>query len=138
MDNLSFLLVLFYPKKVEMSLNGPKFLECMGDVKPKAIMTDQCRSIQIGVDSFFGADTLHRNCSWHILHKLTDHWGGVKGKKDRTAKINDIVYNSLSVSEFESRWEEAMKEFDKVEDPWFIKIYNDRDRWVPVYLNNSF
>ena len=102
-----------------------KFLECMGDVKPKAIMTDQCLSIEIAVRDIFGDETVHRNCSWHILHKLTEHWGNVKGKKDRTTRIKDIVYNSLSIDEFESRWKEAMSDYNKTGDPWFEKIFND-------------
>lgn len=52
-----------------------KFVECMKGVKPGAILTDQCKSIEIGVKHELRG-TLHRFCAWHITHKLSTKWGG--------------------------------------------------------------
>jgi zinc finger SWIM domain-containing protein 3 len=52
-----------------------RFLDCMGGIKPGAILTDQCASIEAGIHEVLAANTVHRYCSWHILHKLTSKWG---------------------------------------------------------------
>lgn len=69
-----------------------RFLECMNGVKPRGILTDQCGSIESGIRHVFGQETVHRYCSWHILHKLPTKWGHVstKVKEVRGSNSNEV------------------------------------------------
>ena len=58
-----------------------KFLSCMNGVKPGGILTDQCPSIESGIRHVLGPETVHRYCSWHILHKLSGKWGAQDDKE---------------------------------------------------------
>lgn len=60
----------------------------MNGVKPRGILTDQCASIESGIRHVFGPETVHRYCSWHILHKLPTKWGNVSDKGNEKNKEN--------------------------------------------------
>jgi hypothetical protein len=52
--------------------------------------------------------------------------------------VKDIMYNSRTVVEFETRWHNLMDELRYRENSWFRSIYNMRERWVPAYMNGRF
>ena len=79
-----------------------KFLQCMQNVKPGAILTDQCARIQHGIETVL-TGTLHRYCAWHITHKFSSRWGGRENKEELTKKVKEVVYTSLTALEFERR-----------------------------------
>lgn len=137
----------------------------MDGVKPTGILTDQCASIEAGIRHVLGPDTVHRYCSWHILHKLSSKWRFVsdkakdkKGKSDKvqpnkvnvksdkvqekknekSGKVKEVVYKSKTKQEFEEKWLKLMEELGKQNDPWFRGIFALREKWVPVYLNGQF
>lgn len=63
----------------------------MDGVKPVGILTDQCTSIEASIRHVLGPDTVHRYCSWHILHKLPSKWGFVSDKaKDKKGKSDKV------------------------------------------------
>ncbi|XP_060211988.1 protein FAR1-RELATED SEQUENCE 5-like [Lycium barbarum] len=80
-----------------------KWKKSMNNVAPKAIWTDQCESINVGVSVVFEY-TVHRYCIWHIFTKLpmglkvTD--GGYKTVKN---EFKSIVLGSITIEEFEHR-----------------------------------
>jgi hypothetical protein len=112
MARLSYLHVLYYQgegkEEYQWCINS--FLDCMGGVKPIGILTDQCSSIEFGIRTVFGSDTIHRYCSWHILHKLSSKWGNIEHKDALTILVKDVVYTSLTESEFKERWDNLMAE----------------------------
>jgi MULE transposase domain len=55
----------------------------MGGVKPAAILTDQCSSIEKVIENVLSPHTVHRFCSWHILHKLSAKWDNVDDKSEK-------------------------------------------------------
>jgi MULE transposase domain len=114
-----------------------KFLECMENVRPGAILTDQCKSIENGVRLKLPG-VLHRFCAWHITHKLSSKWGRTDDKEKLNGIVKAVVYHSLSPSEFEKNWNKAMKEIGYENDTWFKKLFTIRDKWIPVYLNHRF
>ena len=77
-----------------------KFLQYMDGKKPKAILSDQCASIEKGISDTFGHETTHRYCAWHILRKVSTKLGNIPDKKDIDEDIKVIVYGSISISEF--------------------------------------
>jgi zinc finger SWIM domain-containing protein 3 len=99
-----------------------RFLDCMGGVKPTGILTDQCASIECGVREVLGVDTVHRYCSWHILHKLCSKWGNVPNKDALSDKVKAVVYGSLTEAEFEYRWLKLMRDLGtKQHFNWFYR-----------------
>lgn len=124
-----FLLALFCLEKKRKSIRGlafSKFLQCMGGVKPGSILTDQCPSIEVGIRNVLEPETLHRFCSWHILHKLSTKWGFFEGCFPDLVK--DVFYGSLTPSEFETNWNKLMAEIGYQNDPWFTSMLGIRHR----------
>ena len=115
-----------------------KFLQCMGGVKPGGILTDQCPSIELGVQHVLAPETVHRYCSWHILHKLPSKWGNVDNKIDLSDKVKAVVYQSDTSTEFDERWINLMNEIGYQDNQWFRGIFEIRQKWVPAYLNDRF
>lgn len=110
----------------------------MGGVKPGGILTDQCASIEAGIRHALAPETVHRFCSWHILHKLCTKWGNVPDKTDLTDRVKEIVYQSHTPMEFEDRWTSLMEEIGYSNDTWFKNIFSIREKWVPAYLSGQF
>lgn len=139
----------------------------MGGVKPGGILSDQCASIESGIQHVLGPETVHRYCSWHILHKLPSKWGFVSDKGDvneqensninilqekkgeksdkvqekkgeKSDKVKDVVYKSKTKEEFEEKWLKLMDELGKQNDSWFRGIFALREKWVPAFLNGQF
>ncbi|KNA16107.1 hypothetical protein SOVF_092190, partial [Spinacia oleracea] len=56
--------------------------------------------------------------------------------------MKEVVYESLSVEEFESRWADMLVEFNVEEHTkskdWLGDMFKDRKMWVPAFLNNYF
>ncbi|KAL0415371.1 UNVERIFIED_CONTAM: protein FAR1-RELATED SEQUENCE 6 [Sesamum latifolium] len=52
--------------------------------------------------------------------------------------LNRTVYNSMKVEEFEMAWEEMNQHFAIRDHEWLQSLYEDRERWVPVYLKDTF
>lgn len=110
----------------------------MNNVKPGGILTDQCPSIELGIKHVFGEETVHRYCSWHILHKLPTKWGQVDNKSEKTKWVKAVVYDSKTREEFEEKWLSLMDKVGKQNDAWFKGIYAMRDKWVPAFLSSQF
>ena len=110
----------------------------MNGVKPRGILTDQCASIESGIRHVLAPQTVHRYCSWHILHKLPTKWGQVSNKSAKSDMVKKVVYKSQTIQEFEESWLKLMDEVGKQNDPWFRGIFELREKWVPVFLNGQF
>lgn len=52
--------------------------------------------------------------------------------------LNRMVYKSTKVEEFEIDWEEMIEHFAIRDHEWLQSLYEDRERWVPVYLKDTF
>jgi hypothetical protein len=84
------------------------------------------------------SETIHRFYTWHILHKLAAKWGNVGDRDSKTECIKDIVYNSRTVVEFQTIWDNLMDKLGYRENFWFKSIYNMRERWVLAHMNDKF
>lgn len=52
--------------------------------------------------------------------------------------MNKLVWNvHISPDEFEYQWKKMIVEFDLVDDPWFSKIYNIRQSWIPAFFKDT-
>jgi len=63
----------------------------------------------------FMPDVIHRLCIWHIMKNILEKCGSFMSQKHREGmekKLNELVYDSLSVLEFESGWQQMLKDYD--------------------------
>jgi zinc finger SWIM domain-containing protein 3 len=113
------------------------FIQCMGNIKPGGILTDQCGRITNGIEKKLSG-ILHRFCVWHITHKLPSKWSGREDKEVLTKNVKKVVYTSLASDVFEQRWAQVMLDIGYQNDSWFIFLYSIRTKWISAFLNHRF
>ncbi|KAL8520773.1 hypothetical protein ACS0TY_011360 [Phlomoides rotata] len=113
------------------------WLEAMGGVYPTAIITDQCESIRKGIEEVM-PESRHRFCIWHIFSKVPQKFIGVQDVRNYTVEFKGIVYDSLTIETFETKWAEFLVKYHLENNEWLKGLYNERQKWVPVYLHNTF
>ncbi|KAG6521076.1 hypothetical protein ZIOFF_018142 [Zingiber officinale] len=113
------------------------WLTCMLGCAPKAIITDQCRAMTIAIEEIF-LDSHHRLCLWHIMKKLPAKLGGHAQYKLIKKQLKNIVYNSLTIDECDENWMKMIEDFNLENNDWLKSLYEQRNRWIPVYVKDKF
>ncbi|XP_042467357.1 protein FAR-RED IMPAIRED RESPONSE 1-like [Zingiber officinale] len=113
------------------------WLTCMHGCAPKAIITDQCCAMTIAIEEVF-PNSHHRLCLWHIMKKLPVKLGGHAQYKLIKKQLKNIVYNSLTVDECDVNWLKMIEEFKLENNDWLKSLYDERNRWIPVYVKDHF
>lgn len=113
------------------------WLSCMLGRSPKAIITDQCMTIQYAVSEVF-PESRHRFCLWHILKKMPEKLGNLDQYKSIKKEVKKIIYDSMTISDFEGGWKRMIEEFGLEMHKWLQELYESRHFWVPVFLKNIF
>ncbi|KAL6639297.1 hypothetical protein ACP70R_023027 [Stipagrostis hirtigluma subsp. patula] len=107
------------------------FLTAMGGKPPISIMTDQDGAMRSAIAQVF-KDAVHRNCVFHIKNKAELKAGRCFDSKENLRKqFNDIIDNSLTITEFEKDWKAMIEGRGIQHIKYFQDIYNTRERWVP-------
>ncbi|KAG1327284.1 protein FAR1-RELATED SEQUENCE 6 [Cocos nucifera] len=114
-----------------------KWLRCMSDKPPDAIITDQCKTIGGAVAEVL-PHARHRFCLWHIMRKLPEKIGKMEKRKAISDKLSEVVYDSLTVTDFQRGWAEMIEQFQLQDNEWLSTLYEDRSQWVPVYVKDTF
>ncbi|XP_073121770.1 protein FAR-RED IMPAIRED RESPONSE 1-like [Henckelia pumila] len=109
----------------------------MGNIHPTAILTDQCESIKIALREVM-SDTIHRYCLWHILSKIPQKFKNVVDFDKTVAEFKEMVYDSIKIDTFESKWHEFVRSHGMETSEWLRTLYEEREKWVSVYLNHTF
>ncbi|KAG6504506.1 hypothetical protein ZIOFF_036840 [Zingiber officinale] len=104
---------------------------------PKAIITDQCRAMAIAIEEIF-PNSHHRLCLWHIMKKLPAKLGGHAQYKLIKKQMKNIVYNSLTIDECDANWMKMIEVFNLDNNDWLKSLYEQRNRWIPVYVKDKF
>ncbi|XP_056687561.1 protein FAR1-RELATED SEQUENCE 6-like [Spinacia oleracea] len=113
---------------------------CRGGRYPVAILTDQAPAMRRHLEVVM-PETRHRWCLWHIMNKIPSKLGTHTRYAELKEVMKEVVYESLSVEEFESRWADMLVEFKVKEHKsknWLGDMFKDRKMWVPAFLNNYF
>ncbi|KAL6623021.1 hypothetical protein ACP70R_032900 [Stipagrostis hirtigluma subsp. patula] len=77
------------------------FLEVMNGKKPALIMTDQDSAMRSSIKEILPG-TLHRLCVWHIWRNIVKHCSFLfSQKKGMEKELKDLIYDTLSIQEFE-------------------------------------
>lgn len=113
------------------------WLTCMSGRPPQAIITDQCKTLQGAIAEVF--PRAHHRLSLplvmqSILEKLGEFW---ESEVFQTV-LSRTVCDSLKADEFEIAWEDMIQRFGLREHDWLRNLYEDRERWAPVYLKDTF
>ncbi|XP_016205085.1 protein FAR1-RELATED SEQUENCE 5-like [Arachis ipaensis] len=113
------------------------WLTCMHGKAPKGIITDQCLGIRAGIENVM-PETRHRLCIWHITKKILEKFKRHKRYEELQSDLNNIVWESISEDDFQNQWEDFLIEYDPEDNKWLSDIYEERHRWVPIFLDNFF
>ncbi|OMP01396.1 hypothetical protein COLO4_11905 [Corchorus olitorius] len=113
------------------------WLTCMLGHPPQAIITDQCRNLQAAVVDVFPRAS-HCLCLSRIMQNVPEKLGGLYEYEAIRVALNSAVYYSLRPEEFEAAWEDMVHHHGIRDHLWLQMLYEDRKRWVPVYLKEIF
>lgn len=112
------------------------WLTCMLGQHPQVIVTDQSKPLHIAVSEVFPR-ACHCYCLSYIMLRVPEKLGGLNGFEVIKKQFNKAVYDSLTISEFETFWGEMTSEHNLRENKWLQVLYEDRQRWAPVYLKDT-
>ncbi|XP_019177027.1 PREDICTED: protein FAR1-RELATED SEQUENCE 6-like isoform X1 [Ipomoea nil] len=104
---------------------------------PQVIITDQSKPLQTAVSEVF-PQARHCYCLSYIMRRVPEKLGGLKGYELIKRQLNKAVYSSLKIVEFESFWREMIVQHGLNDNKWLQLLYEDRHKWVPVYLKDVF
>lgn len=113
------------------------WLTCMLGQHPQVIVTDQSKHLQMAVAEVF-PEARHCYCPSYIMQRVPEKLGGLKGYEAIKKQLNIAVYDSLKISEFETSWGYLMNHHGLSDNKWLQSLYEDRQRWVPVYLKDTY
>uniref|UniRef100_A0A2N9IRB2 Protein FAR1-RELATED SEQUENCE n=1 Tax=Fagus sylvatica TaxID=28930 RepID=A0A2N9IRB2_FAGSY len=114
-----------------------QWLQSMCGIAPKAIIMDQCQAMRRAIEIVF-PETVHRWCIWHITMKLPVKLAGLEAYQDIKHYLLKVVHESMTVEEFEEKWNHTITSHHLKENEWLAKLYEERERWVPAFLNSNF
>ncbi|XP_061373129.1 protein FAR1-RELATED SEQUENCE 6-like [Gastrolobium bilobum] len=113
------------------------WLTCILGRPPQVIITNQCGILQTVVADVFPRST-HCFCLFNIMQNIPEKLGTSPEYEAIHADLKRAVYSSLGAQEFEANWEDMMKSNEIRGHKWLQSLYEDRKRWVPVYLKENF
>ncbi|XP_031252418.1 protein FAR1-RELATED SEQUENCE 5-like [Pistacia vera] len=113
------------------------WLACMLNCAPKAIITDQDKTMQNAIEIVFPG-IRHRWCLWHIMKKLPEKLRGYSEYEYIKFSLQNAVYDSLTREEFEEHWNSLCDKHNLQDNHWLLRLYNERQRWVPAFVKDSF
>ncbi|XP_021759615.1 protein FAR1-RELATED SEQUENCE 6-like [Chenopodium quinoa] len=114
-----------------------EWLRCMNNRAPAAILTDQAAAMRKPLEEVMPS-TRHRWCIWHIMRKIPDKLGKCARYKYFKGVLKAIVYESLTVDEFETRWASLVDDFNLETNDWLASLYVERHMWVPAFMKEYF
>lgn len=113
------------------------WLDCMSGCSPIAVITNQDEAIQNAVEAVF-PKSRHRWCLVHVMKLLSHRLKYCPQYELLKPSFESVVYDTLTKEEFEERWARLTGEYELMEDEWLKNLYDERCRWVPVYLKDTF
>ncbi|XP_015577555.2 protein FAR-RED IMPAIRED RESPONSE 1 isoform X2 [Ricinus communis] len=114
------------------------WLRAMGGHAPKVIFTDQDKFLEEAIAEVF-PNSHHCFCLWHILSKIPEKLSYViRQHENFMTKFNKCIFKSRTDEQFEKRWWKLAQRFSLRDDIWFQSLYEDRQRWIPVYTRDKF
>lgn len=113
------------------------WLTCLSGRPPQTIITDQSKALQSAIAEVFPRAN-HRLCLSLVSQSILENVGELKESEVFRTILSRIIYNSIKVDEFEIAWEDMTQRFAIKDHEWLRSLYEDRERWAPVYLKDTF
>lgn len=113
------------------------WLTCMSGRPPQTIITDQCKAVQSAIAEVFPR-AHHRLHLQSVMLRIVNSLGELQDLDRFQMILTRVVYDSLKVDEFEIAWEDMVQHFGITDLQWLRNLYEDRDRWAPAYLKDTF
>ncbi|KAL2938645.1 Protein FAR-RED IMPAIRED RESPONSE 1 [Bienertia sinuspersici] len=104
---------------------------------PGGIITNQSVPMAKAIQQVL-PDSRHRLCVWNILSKVPRKLLAVKKVGEFHKKIKDVLYDLLSIEEFDSRWIELIWSFKLEGNEWLKSLWEEWSHWVPAYVKDTF
>ncbi|XP_057968158.1 protein FAR1-RELATED SEQUENCE 8-like [Malania oleifera] len=112
------------------------WLTCMSGRPPQTIITDQGKALQNAIAEVFPR-AHHRLCLSLVIQSILENLGELQESEAFQRVLNRTVYDSIKVDEFEIAWEDMIQRFGIRGHEWLQTLYEDRERWAPVYLKDT-
>ncbi|KAF2301373.1 hypothetical protein GH714_023374 [Hevea brasiliensis] len=113
------------------------WLTCLSGCAPQTIITDRCKVLQSAIAEAFPRSHHCFGLS-HIMRRVPEKLGGLLNYDAIRKALIKAVYETLKVIEFEAAWVFMVQRFGVVDHEWLRSLYEDRVRWAPVYLKDTF
>lgn len=114
------------------------WLRAMGGKSPKVILTDQERTMTAAIEEVFPS-TRHCYHLWSILEKVPETLADVIYHHENFShKFNKCIFRSWTDEQFDMRWWKMVSRFGLQENEWIQILYEDRKKWVPAFLEDTF
>lgn len=114
-----------------------KWLKCMNDKAPEAIITTHSRPVVKAVNEVF-LNTRHRYNMWHIMKELPEMSGRVEDKEAISLRMKKVVYDTITSADFEREWVEMVHQYNLHDNRWLTTLFEERTKWVPAYVKDTF
>ncbi|XP_023879503.2 protein FAR1-RELATED SEQUENCE 8 [Quercus suber] len=112
------------------------WLTCMSGRPPQTILTNQCRAMQTAIAEVFPR-AHHRFWLPLVMQSMLDSLSEYQEYDAFQTVLRRTVYDSIKVEEFEMAWEDMIQRFGAREHEWLRILYEERERWVPVYSKDT-
>ncbi|KAL5575555.1 hypothetical protein UlMin_017254 [Ulmus minor] len=113
------------------------WLTCLSGRPPQTIITNQCKALQSAISEVFPR-AHHRVCLSNVVQSILESLRALQEYEAFQMALVRTVYDSLKVDEFEMAWENMIQHFGIRDYDWLRALYEDRERWVPVYSKDTF
>ncbi|KAJ6363695.1 hypothetical protein OIU78_003799 [Salix suchowensis] len=114
------------------------WLRAMGGQAPKVIVTDVDKTLKAAIEEAF-PNTRHCFSLWHILERLPETLSHVIKRHEKfLPKFHKCIFKSWTDDRFDMRWWKMVTQFELQDDEWIQSLYEDRKKWVPTYLGDTF
>lgn len=114
------------------------WLAAMSSRHPVSLTTDQDRIIRAAVVHVFPG-TRHRFCKWNVFREAQEKLSDIYHSHPTfEAELLKCINMTETIEEFESCWESLVQRYDLGDNEWLQSIYDARQQWVPVFLQDTF
>ncbi|XP_039131892.1 protein FAR1-RELATED SEQUENCE 5-like [Dioscorea cayenensis subsp. rotundata] len=138
-QTIVFGVALLYQENVESFVwLFQTFVGVMNGKHPTTILTDQsaamAKAILIALPT-----THHRLCIWHIYQNAAKHLAHVfSGMRSFAVAFQQVIYDYEDEASFHEAWENLLEKYNLRENPWLMKLFEERKKWEMVYGRHFF
>lgn len=114
------------------------WLRAVGGQSPRVVITDDDISLREAIEEVF-PKAHHCFCLWHVMGKVSQNLGNkISKSEDFVKKLKKCMWLLLKEEEFETRWWKMVDSFKLRDDDLIQSLFENRTKWVPVYMRNTF